>query len=397
MSLKFLAKSAVLMVFLLSAGIFLRNMASAEAPISVSLSSNGTTTAQSFILGEPIVLNGSVDFYTTDVSSAQVALTINGPVPVTQALPAVDGLYTYASKYLTVKVTSTTTTFSNGGTVGSTLGTSGSTLGTTGSTLGTLGSGTSCECTRVYYEITFTPPMLIDPAPDFTLVPLIADGFALPVVTPTAIVGAEGVPTLPDATAAFSVPLVGTPLAGEPNAVPSANLAFAIPTVETPTPAPDAADPLPTVTSGFAIAMPSTPTVLAGAPPELENNSTLVSAFSIPLPPTPTSETGVYYDLPTSTKVFDIPVATLPAAEVGAATALPSPDLAFAIPQGATPTAVAGAATLGASPDATDLFTVPNSKTPRGLHAIDDDTFLVVVNNSGGDLIYKLDQTSRNE
>ena len=51
MSLKFLAKSAVLMVFLLAAGIFLRNMASAEAPISVSLTSNGTSTAQSFKLG----------------------------------------------------------------------------------------------------------------------------------------------------------------------------------------------------------------------------------------------------------------------------------------------------------------------------------------------------------
>ena len=146
MSLKFLAKSAVLMVFLLAAGIFLRNMASAEAPLSVSLTSNGTSTAQSFILGEPIVLNGSVDFYTTDVSSAQVALTINGPVPVTQALPAVDGLYTYASKYLTVKVTSTTTTFANGGTLGSTVGTVG-TVGSTLSTLGTLSSGSSCECT----------------------------------------------------------------------------------------------------------------------------------------------------------------------------------------------------------------------------------------------------------
>ena len=196
-----------------------------------------------------------MDFYTTDVSSAQVALTINGPVPVTQALPAVDGLYTYASKYLTVKVTSTTTTFSNGGTLGSTVGTVG-TVGSTLSTLGTLGSGSSCECTRVYYEITFTPPILISPAPDYTLVPLINDGFALPVVTPTAIVGAEGVPTLPDASAAFSIPLVGTPLTGEANAVPSANLAFAIPTVETPTPAPDAAAALPTVTSGFAIPMP---------------------------------------------------------------------------------------------------------------------------------------------
>ncbi|MBK50684.1 MAG: hypothetical protein CL768_06655, partial [Chloroflexi bacterium] len=388
MSLKFLAKSAVLMVFLLAAGIFLRNMASAEAPISVSLTSNGTSTAQSFILGEPIVLNGSVDFYTSDVSSAQVALTINGPVPVTQALPAVDGLYTYASKYLTVKVTSTTTTVSNGGTLGSTVGTVGSTL----STLGTLGSsGSGCECTRVYYEITFTPPILISPAPDYTLVPLIGEGFALPVVTPTQIAGAQGVPTLPDTAEAFSVPVVGTPKAGEAAAIPFANLAFAIPTVETPAPAAEAASPLPASTEFFEIPLPSTPTTVAGAPAELASNGSPAVAFYLKEPPTATPEAGAPNPLPAVNKLFDVPTAATPTAIAGAKAALPTLTTFFNVPVAPTPVLAAGTMPLGNS-TSTIACTLGNSGIPRGM-TIQNSTNIYIIVDGSPDQIWKWDGT----
>ena len=381
------------MVFLRAAGIFLRNMASAEAPLSVSLNSNGTSTAQNFILGEPIVLNGSVDFYTTDVSSAQVALTINGPVPVSQALPAVDGLYTYASKYLTVKVTSTTTTFSNGGTLGSTVGTVG-TVGSTLSTLGTLSSGSSCECTRVYYEITFTPPILISPAPDYTLVPLIGDGFALPVVTPTQIAGAQGVPTLPDTAVAFSVPVVGTPQTGEAAAIPFANLAFAIPTVETPAPAAEAATPLPAATEFFQIPLPSTPTTVAGAPADLAANGSPAVAFYLKEPPTATPEAGAPDPLPAVNKLFDVPQAATPTAIAGSKAALPTLTTFFNIPVAPTPELAVGTEPLGsATPTILCKLAANGSKLPTGMVVQSATAIYVLVDGSSGDEIWKLDGT----
>ena len=229
------------------------------------------------------------------------------------------------------------------------------------------------------------PPIFLDPPPEFTLVPETALAFAIPLATPTA--GPEGgLAPLPNTTEMFTVPLVGTPEAGQPSALPGADLAFQVPVVPTPTPEAGAADPLPAVTAAFAIPAVPTPAPDPNAPDDLP---TLTEAFSVPLVPTATPEAGAPPDLPIVTEAFDVPVAATPTPEAGATTPLDqSISEVFSIPNPPTPTAVAGVAELS---DTTEAFTIPNSRSPRGITT--DGTDFYILDDGAPDQIYKVSAT----
>ena len=253
------------------------------------------------------------------------------------------GTYSYPANNLEVTVTSNSITESSGTLPG-----------------GTLPAGTPCDCVSLTYSIVWSPPIFIDPAPEFSLIPQVTQSFAIPIVTPTAVAGEEGLSTLPDTVHKFPIPLVGTPEAGQPAALPGGESAFAIPVVPTPVPDPNAPDALPSLTT----------------------------AFAVPVVPTATSEAGAPADLPTVTEAFDVPMAATPTAEAGAAAALPTLTTVFNIPVAPTPTAVAGVSEL---PSTTDEFSIPNAKSPLGL-ASDGTDFYVLVNGTP-DQIYKVNAT----
>ena len=218
------ARSLLLIFVLLSAGLFIRGMVAAGSTFDVTIEQSGKNA---HLLGETVRWSGSVEFLDGDPAGAAVTLIIDGPQPVTQTLSVVPGSYTFPENDLVVTVDSLNVTSSNS----------------------TLPGGAAI---RIDYDIEWTPPILLDPAPDFTLVPETTEAFAIPLATPATGPGGGLVP-LPDTEEMFAVPLVGTPEAGQPSALPGADLAFAVPVVPTPTPEAGAADPLPTVTAAFAI------------------------------------------------------------------------------------------------------------------------------------------------
>ena len=345
----------VLFLVLASAAIFVRDMAAAIPGVEVVIQ---PPDRGSYLLGESIRLSGSVEFSDIDAASAAVTLAIDGPQPVSQSLPVIPGTYAYPDNNLEVTVSTDT--------IGSTL---------PGSAILT-----------VIYDIRWTPPILLDPPPDFTLAPEVTEAFPILLVTPTPAAGVEGLDELPETVEKFEIPLVGTPGAGQPSALPDADLAFAVPIVPTPTAEAGAADPLPAVTAAFPIPVVPTPTTEPGAPDELP---TLTTAFSIPLAPTPTPEQGAPADLPALTEAFDIPTAATPTPEAGAATPLDqSITEVFSIPTAPTPTPVAGVAELNST---TEAFTIPNSKSPRGI-ATDGVDFYILVDGAP-DQIYKVNAT----
>ena len=303
----------------------------------------GTASKASYLLGEKVEIPGSVEFADMDPSQAEVTLVIDGPQPVAQPLPVIQGTYSYPANNLEVTVSSKSVS----------------------STIGTLPGGSlpggPVEGTRIEYGFEWTPPMFLDPAPEYTLLPELTQAFPIPVVTPTPLPGVEGLADLPATVEKFPIPLVGTPEPGQPSALPGVELAFAVPVIPTPSPAPDAPDPLPALTA----------------------------AFAIPLAPTPVPEQGAPPDLPTLTEAFDVPAAATPTPESGAATPLDQSITAvFTIPSAPTPTAVAGVAEL---PSTTLAFAIPNSKSPRGI-ATDGTDFYILVDGSP-DQIYKVDSS----
>ena len=226
---------------------------------------------------------------------------------------------------------------------------------------------------------------MLDPPPDFTLVPETALAFAIPLVTPIAEPDGALV-ALPDTVEMFKVPLVGTPEAGQPNALPGADLAFAVPVVPTPTPEAGAADPLPIVAAAFAIPVVPSAAPDPSAPADIP---ALTEAFNVPVVPTAAPEVGVPPDLPTITEAFDVPTAVTPTPEPGAVTPLDqSISEVFSIPTPPTPTAVPGAAELLGT---TEMFSIPNSRSPRGITTDGTDFYILV--DGAPDQIYKVNAT----
>ena len=271
-------RSLVLLLVLFSASIWVRGMVAAGPTLDVTIEPPGKGA---YLLGETIRWSGSIELLDGDPSGLGVTLAIDGPQPVTQSLTTTPGTYGYPQNNLVVTVDSQSITSTNS----------------------TLPGGAA---TRIDYDIEWAPPILLDPPPDFTLVPETTAAFAIPLATPTAEPDG-GLVALPDTVEAFAVPLVGTPEPGQPSALPAADLAFAIPVVPTPTPEPGAADPLPAVTAAFAI--PAVPTAAPdpNAPPDIP---TLTEAFTVPIVPTPTPEVGAPPELPAVTDAFAVPLAS---------------------------------------------------------------------------------------
>lgn len=348
-------RGLLILMLLFSASILLRGMVAASHTFDVTVQ---PPDKSAYLLGETIRWSGSIESPDGDFSGVGVTLAIDGPQPVSQILSVIPGTYTYPENNLVVTVDSQNVTSSS-------------------STL------PGVTATRIDYDIEWTPPILLDPPPDFTLVPETAVAFPIPLVTPAP--GPDGglVP-LPDTVEMFAVPLVDTPEAGQPSALPGADLAFAVPVVPTPTPEAGAADPLPAVTAAFAI--PAVPTA-APDPDAPADLPTLTEAFVVPVVPTVTPEPGAPPDPPTVTEAFDVPTAATPTPETGAVTALDqSISEVFTIPTPPTPTAVAGAAEL---PSTTEMFTIPNSKSPRGM-TTDGTSFYILVDGTP-DQVYKVD------
>ena len=301
-------RSLVLLGVLIATGVFLRSFILAAPAFEVVTQ---PTEKSSYLLGESVVISGYAEFEEADPADAAVTLVIDGPRSATQTLPVIPGTYSYPDNYLEVTVGSVAVT----------------------STGGTLPGGPG---TRVEYDVQWSPPAFLDPPPAYNLVPNTTLAFPIPLATPTAVPGGEGLVDLPGSVEKFPIPLVGTPAPGQPNALPSAELAFAVPVVPTPTPEAGAADPLPAVTA----------------------------AFPIPLAPTPVPEQGAPPDLPTLTEAFDVPVAATPTPEAGAATALDqSITEVFSIPVAPTPSAVPGVGELAST---TEAFSIPNPESTEG-------------------------------
>ena len=332
-------RSLVVLAILISTGVFMHGLVMAEHGVDLAI---GPADKGSYLLGETVHIPGAAEFTEVDPAQAQVTLHIDGPQPVTQSLPLVPGTYTYPDNNLVVAVGSEAFNF-------------GGTLPGAGSTLPP-GQGT-----RITYDFDWTPPLFLDPPPDYSVVPDVNQAFPIPLATPTPGPNNGGLVALPNTVEKFQIPLVGTPEPGQPSALPGVDVAFAIPVIPTPTPEAGAPDPLPAVTAAFAIPLAPTPVPDPGAPPDLP---VLTEAFNVPAAATPTPEAGAVTPLNQAiTEVFSIPVAP-------------------------TPTAVPGVAELG---NTTEVFTIPNNKSPRGI-ATDGTDFYILVDGAP-DQIYKVNAT----
>ena len=196
------ARSTILLAVLIAGALFTRGLVVADPAFEVVV---GTASKASYLLGEKVEIPGSVEFADMDPSQAEVTLVINGPQPVAQPLPVIQGTYSYPANNLEVTVSSKSVS----------------------STIGTLPGGSlpggPVEGTRIEYGFEWTPPMFLDPAPEYTLLTELTQAFPIPVVTPTPLPGVEGLADLPATVEKFPIPLVGTPEPGQPSALPESS------------------------------------------------------------------------------------------------------------------------------------------------------------------------------
>ena len=197
---KILARSLILSSLLVAAVMLIRVLAAAEAPFDVEL---GPSDKSSYLLGDTVRIPGSAQFAETGVSQLEATLIIDGPQPVVQSLPVEPGSYSFPETDLDVTVNVER-------------------VPTSGGTL----PGQSD--TRIDYEFDWSPPLFLDPPPDYSLIPDAVAAFGIPLVTPTPVPGQEGFVDLPDTIERFEIPLVGMPEPGKPVALPSAELAPAL-------------------------------------------------------------------------------------------------------------------------------------------------------------------------
>jgi hypothetical protein len=298
--------------------------------------------ASRYLLGETIVfppVQTQVQFSDLeDAVISRVQLVVSGPQGMTVTLPVEEGTYTtgqlpdpsqvYGDISVTVAYEDVTAFgYGYGG-------------GFFGDFAGYGYKRSSSPDGVIKYGISWTPPVLLDPAPSFSL---LTDGitdtkFAIPqLAAPSAISGT----VLPATDAVFTIPQVGAPSFG--TVLPSTIDAWtggAIPSV--------------TVTTNAAAALPALPNSTTSAP----------YGFNIPTLATASAPAGVS-TFPDTSASFDIP------------------GLSAASAPGGVPDA----------PNASVAYTVPSAQLGRAL-GTDNTNFWVVSDGAGSggvDLLVKLD------
>ncbi|MCH7744498.1 MAG: hypothetical protein IIC84_00310 [Chloroflexi bacterium] len=274
----------------------------------VNLGLTDPPPSSQYLLGQTIRFNGSLDFTDgEEILLHGVRLrTTNGPQGLNVFLPVSEGTHDISSltaateDTLIVTVSYNNITF--GGAGGSTLpgGTiPGSTIPGGGEFTGT-GVGAS-----INYDIEWTPGVMLDPPPVFTLIPSIEELFSIPVI-PTPI-PPDPADVLPNTTVQYAIPVVGAP-AGTP--LPNTEAAWG------------ASGDIPQVT------------VSTNAPvglPDLPNTNYTDDGFDIPnlvslgLVPTPPSGVGSF---PITTAGFDVPDLS----SLGLVPTPPAGDLTYRLP-----------------------------------------------------------------
>ena len=234
-----------------------------------------------YLLGQTIVFEGTVQFADQEeagISKVRLVNVGNSPQPLNVQLPVAStgGVFIDFSEVvpgtLLVKATFIDVDgivvggSSLGGSLGSSLGGSlgGQNLAGSGDFKGVSSSA------KIEYVIQYTPPVFLDPAPNFTLIPSTDDVFAIPLLsTPSAAAGTK----LPDVDQKFVIPTVGAPTFAA--VLPNASSTFNIPTVTVSTNASTTLLNLPDTASttgafGFAIPAPTLDTApgTAGTVPE---------------------------------------------------------------------------------------------------------------------------------
>ena len=195
----------------------------------------------------------------------------------------------------------------------------------------------------------WTPPVLLEPAPVFTLIPSTDSLLSIPLLTPP-VQGSGTV--LPATDLRFAVPTIGAPSG---TALPQAQFAFDVPTVS--------------VTTNASTSVPDLPDTKFAT-----TNPTDVGGFEIP----DLLALGLIASAPAGVQDF------------------PSTSVAFSIPDlvalGAVPSAPAGVSNL---PEAGVAFPIAGSPAPRGL-GTDGSNFWVIGDGAGPggvDRLVRLDNT----
>ena len=333
-----LALLGVLLVALVAVSVVVNrdSIQSVASDTDISLSADESQ----YILGQTLVFTGSLAFADGETAAVSRVRLLNtqGPQGLDIDLPVADtaddfiDISTEVSGTLLVDI-SLNNVVSLGGTLpGGTLPdpAPGTSLPSGGNFTGLAGGGS------IDYVVKWTPPVMLDPAPVFTLIPQTDSLFSIPLVAPP--VQASGT-ILPASDLNFTVPTVGAPTG---TALPQAEFAFNVPTV--------------TVETNATTSLPDLPdTKFATTSP------TDVGGFDIPdllaLGLIASAPSGVQ-DFPDTTAAFDIP------------------DL---VTEGAVPSAPAGVTDL---PEAGVAFPISGSPAPRGL-GTDGSNFWVVEDGTG--------------
>lgn len=286
------------------------------------------------LLGQPVKWVGNLEFADGEEATIhQVRLVVDGPQPMDVSIPIAPGHYDIdsgdnpdVSGVLSLDV-SYFGVDQLGGTLPINTDLPFSTLGGGGQFKGT-GLGA-----RISYDITWIPPVFLDPAPVFTLIPEADILFPIPQLA----VPEDGIGTvLPETDLKFPIPTIGAPTG---TVLPDADELFDIPTVTISSTAPSELPDLPATTAGFNI-----PTVSVGAAPS-----------------------GVSHNFPDSTAAFDVPSLSTGSAPSGVPD-LNDTTLSFVLPDlaalGLIPTAPGGVSNL---PATAEQFATPSNLSPRGM------------------------------
>ena len=306
-----------------------------------------------YILGQTVVFTGSLAFADGETAAVSRVRLLNtqGPQALDLDLPVSDtagqfiDISSQVSGTLLADISLNNVTSLGGTLPGGTLpgNAPGTALPSGGNFTGLTGGGS------IDYVVKWTPPVLLEPAPVFTLIPQTDSLFSIPLVTPP-VQGSGTI--LPASDLNFTVPTVGAPTG---TALPQAEFAFNVPTVTAGTNATTSLPDLPD--TKFAT---TSPTDIGGFDiPDLLALGHIASAPS-----------GVQ-DFPDTTAGFDIP------------------NLVTA---GAVPSAPSGVPNL---PEASVAFPMSGTPSPRGL-GTDGSNFWVVEDGTGTggvDRLVKLDNT----
>ena len=203
----------------------------------VELALQSPPSSNQYLLGQTIVFEGTVEFADQEeaaiskvrlvnVGSSPQLLDVQLPVDSTGGQfidfsEVVPGTLLIKATFIdvdTVVVGGTTLGGSLGSSLGGSLG--GQNLAGSGDFKGVTANA------EIQYVVQYTPPVFLDPAPAFTLIPSTDDVFSIPLLsTPSAEAGTK----LPSVDLKFAIPTVGAPTFAA--VLPNASSTFNIPTV----------------------------------------------------------------------------------------------------------------------------------------------------------------------